>query len=76
MARSCLLKTKPGDQRLHIYAEKQPSSHLQAGVGAHACHPSAWDVEAEGSQVQGYPWPKREFKPSLSQVRLLLKSQA
>lgn len=34
-------------------------------------NPSPWEVKAEGSKVQDYPWLDNEFKASLGYMRLL-----
>lgn len=38
-------------------------------VMAHACNPSTWEIEAEGSGVQGHPLLHSEFEAGLDYIR-------
>lgn len=37
------------------------------------CHPSTWEMEAEGPKVEGYHWLHNDFEASLGYMRLYLK---
>ena len=39
---------------------KHRSLGIKLGMVAHTCHPSTWEVEAGGSEVQGHPWTHYE----------------
>lgn len=38
---------------------------VERGYGGSAYSPSVWEVEAEGSEIKGYPWLHREFGISI-----------
>lgn len=48
--------------------------HKPSVVG-HACSPSTWLAESEGTEVQGRSWLWTEFRTTLSYVRPGLKSK-
>lgn len=41
----------------------------KAGMAAHICNLSSWEVEAGGSEVQGHFQLHREFKSNLVYVK-------
>lgn len=42
---------------------------------AHAYNPSTQEVEAGGSEVEGYPWLRIKFQDRLSYMRSHLKNE-
>lgn len=60
---------------IHKVLDSIPALH-KPGMTVYTCHPSPWQKEAGGAEVQGHPWSHSKSEAILSDMRFCLKKKS